>query len=282
LSHDFIAELKLKEEGEFQNVKDGKKSILEIYEILLRNDEDKDTGGKEKKRQRQLSSSSLLKKALKMYELIICYNYELQQSIHESSSLESCSVFYLYKKFVTHNGVSNHLVIDFFRQIIVDAARLKIIIDEDNLVEDDDSGRQRLYYDLYSLFKTDLFNDLGNNPVNKPDNCLSAGNYGHQLLAVSKCIDVFKFSKFILAEQMKMIWKGVVVDNKTPTLIYSLIAVGGPTVSTIFDRESSKLDLDPLNVENALQKWKNYREEIMEQICLYFPRDLACIIFEGT
>jgi hypothetical protein len=193
LSHDFIAELKLKEEGEFQNVKDGKKSILEIYEILLRNDEDKDTGGKEKKRQRQLSSSSLLKKALKMYELIICYNYELQQSIHESSSLESCSVFYLYKKFVTHNGVSNHLVIDFFRQIIVDAARLKIIIDEDNLVEDDDSGRQRLYYDLYSLFKTDLFNDLGNNPVNKPDNCLSAGNYGHQLLAVSKCIDVFKF-----------------------------------------------------------------------------------------
>ena len=66
------------------------------------------------------------------------------------------------------------------------------------------------------------------------------------------------------------------VDSRILNLIYSLIEIGGPDVATIFQKSS----LESSKVGDALKKWENYRQEIMNQICFYFPRDLARIIFD--
>jgi hypothetical protein len=263
LSNNFIAELKLKEEGELENVNSGKRSILETCEILS-----KDSSRENK---------SSLKSALKMYELIICSTYVEQRFILESSSLHSCSTYYLYVKFVSKSGGKDAR--DFFRQIIEDAARLKIIDNEDNLVENDSLRRLRFHYALYNLFRNDLMNSSNSDRSNHFDNtCLSVGNYGHQLLAVSRCVDVFQFSKYVMDIVSREKRKDVAgnVDSRILNLIYSLIQIGGPDVATIFQKSSLK----PSKVGDALEKWEKYRQEIMNQICFYFPRDLARIIFD--
>jgi hypothetical protein len=228
----------------------------------------------------------------------------LQPTIRE---LDSFSLPYLCAKFAPPgDGGGSQGEDTFFRKIIIDSQRLEIDDSEQYLTDNNVvDQRRKLYRNLFVLFTAELAkiaakiddnSDCANCPFH-PD------NYGYKLFIVNKCVDTLIFSTFVLGAKMCLEkWfthPDAARDTRFETcanqykrilpLIYKLVEIGGPRIATIFSH-STKVGagriidkvqyLEPLKVEAAVQKWKSRRQEIIDQLSVYFLNDISCIIFD--